>query len=57
LDFWNSLTVNLTKRLNFLAKAAFYNGKDSMGVINFNNDAPLTRNDLTKYWIQLTYRY
>jgi hypothetical protein len=42
-------TVNLTKRLNFLAKAAWYNGKDSM-------PASL-RNDLTKYWIQLTYRY
>jgi hypothetical protein len=42
-------TLNLTKKLNFLAKAAWYNGKDIAG-------NPF-RNDLTKYWIQLTYRY
>ena len=42
-------TVNLTKKLNFLAKAAWYKGKDNM-------PSPF-KNDLTKYWIQLTYRY
>jgi len=42
-------TVNLTKRLNFLAKGAWYNGKDSMPAS--------IKNDLTKYWIQLTYKY
>jgi hypothetical protein len=50
-------TVNLTKRLNFLAKAAWYNGKDSMSILNSNPSFPLTKNDLTKYWIQLTYKY
>jgi len=43
-------TVNLTKRLNFLAKGAWYNGKNSM-------PASIGKNDLTKYWIQLTYKY
>ncbi|MCX7759789.1 MAG: alginate export family protein [Hydrogenothermaceae bacterium] len=44
-----SYTVNLTKRLNFLAKAAFYDGKKIAGSPSVN--------DLTKYWLQLTYKY
>ncbi|WP_297887865.1 hypothetical protein [Sulfurihydrogenibium sp.] len=43
-------SVNLTKRLNFLVKGAFYNGKDTM-------PSNLGKNDLTKYWVQLTYKY
>lgn len=42
-------SVNLAKRLNFLAKAGLYDGKKVSG-------SP-SGNDLTKYWIQLTYKY
>lgn len=47
-------TVDLTKRLNFLAKAAFYDGKNITGSPSLKD---LPNKDLTKYWIQLTYRY
>lgn len=44
-----SYSVNLTKRLNFLAKGALYDGKKIAG-------SP-SGNDLTKYWVQLSYKY
>ncbi|WP_456463930.1 hypothetical protein [Persephonella sp.] len=43
----------LTKRLSFLAKAAWYNGDDGY----YNDGVPYGRNDVTKYWLQLDYKY
>jgi len=48
----------LTKRLSFLAKAAWYNADD--GYCTGATCTPATAigtNDVTKYWLQLDYKY
>ena len=52
----------LTKRLSFLAKAAFYNGDNGYYKPDGNDADTLPdlvngRNDVTKYWLQLDYKY
>ncbi len=43
----------LTKRFSFLAKAAFYNGKDGY----YTGGNLKASQDITKYWVQLDYKY
>ncbi|NPA17548.1 MAG: hypothetical protein GXO05_07350 [Aquificae bacterium] len=43
----------LTKKLSFLAKAAFYNADDGY----YTGGSLKGNNDVTKYWIQLDYKY
>ncbi len=61
-DFGNeidaSYSLDLTKRLNFLVKGAWYNGKNTMPtIIPIPGNLILNSKYLTKYWIQLTYKY
>ncbi|WP_457628720.1 hypothetical protein [Persephonella sp.] len=46
----------LTKRLSFLAKAAMYNG-DNGYCIDSACGTVYGKNDVTKYWLQLDYKY
>jgi len=43
----------LTKKLSFLAKSAFYNGKDGY----YTGGSLKATKDINKYWIQLDYKY
>ncbi|WP_457642918.1 hypothetical protein [Persephonella sp.] len=48
----------LTKRLSFLAKAAYYNADNGYCISECNNkEDALGKNDVTKYWLQLDYKY
>lgn len=50
-------TKAITKKLSFLAKAAFYNADNAIP-LNASSGGPLSPSkDVTKYWLQLTYRY
>lgn len=50
-------TKALTKRLSFLAKAAFYNADKSISLNTSTGGPSSPAKDVTKYWLQLTYRY
>ncbi|MEJ5173348.1 MAG: hypothetical protein WHT47_06500, partial [Hydrogenothermaceae bacterium] len=50
-------TKSLTKRLSFLAKAAFYNADKSISLNTATGGLASPVKDVTKYWLQLTYRY
>ncbi len=48
----------LTKRLSFLAKAAFYSADDGYCIgATCNSKKALGTKDVTKYWLQLDYKY
>ncbi|WP_457627143.1 hypothetical protein [Persephonella sp.] len=52
----------LTKRLSFLAKAAYYNADNGYVYASGNPDSGFTNvtagtKDVTKYWLQLDYKY
>ena len=48
----------LTKRLSFLAKAAFYNADNGYCIgATCNSSTAKGRNDVTKYWLQLDYKF
>ncbi len=48
----------LTKRLSFLAKAAFYNADNGYCIgATCNPTTAKGRNDVTKYWLQLDYKF
>ena len=52
---WEFLYVRkLTKRLGFLAKAALYKAGDDLG---FPVNDPTKNKDVSKYWLQLVYKY
>ena len=54
-------TKKLTKRLSFLAKAAWYDADNGYitvdGDDDDNNPDNLGKKDVTKYWLQLVYKY
>ncbi|SNZ10342.1 hypothetical protein SAMN06265182_1831 [Persephonella hydrogeniphila] len=54
-------TKKLTKRLSFLAKAAWYDADKGYVFTKYNGtnftSVQYGRNDVTKYWLQLDYKY